>query len=714
MTLADVPRPLRRRGGALALGAATALATAFAGASGSAAQEPQPPSFGREIELVRVDVVVTGKDGQPVKGLTRDQFTLLDEGKPQPIETFEAIDLPLPPADAVPLARPRVATNAPPPPGTDTSRTVVIVFDDLNLTNESAPRAKAAVAAYLDTGLREGDRVTLVATGGGVWWSTRMLAGRADLLAILKNLTGRRVRTDARDAITDYEAMRIFVMNDSAVEARVRRRFETYGVKSRAESEQERQNREVYQPGVQDPYVSRRAQEEYMKARARNRVTLATLERAILSLGPSRERKTVLLASDGFVYDIQEDGFRRVVEAARRANAAISFLDARGLMAPGFYSAQFDALPGDPGALGAVLADTTLDAEGSEALAIDTGGYAIRSTNDLTDGAKRIAQESRSYYLLGFTPQGPRDGKFRKLAVKVRAPGTSVRSRRGYYASSADGGAAQAEAKPADRRDAVLQSALDTAEYRPAIPLRMTALVLGNGGPGKVQALVATEIDASKVSYEEKDGELRGTLDFLLVVAQRETGEFSRYDQKIELLRNPAQTASGSSWYTVAREFELNPGGHQARVVVRDARTQEVGSLAFDFEVPPVEQFRIGTPVLTDRLQQQPGGGPGPVVVARRTFKAGQPLYCRFDVYGAATGPDRLPAVTASHVLRAKDGTVLGRSEPTPISPTSLGAVARLMAIPLNVEPGEYELVLTVRDTLADRTLEAVEPFTAE
>jgi VWFA-related protein len=690
---------------------ACALALAALPAGGAGAQDPQPPTFGREIELVRVDAVVTGRDGQPLRGLSREQFTLLDDGKPQPIDTFEAIDLPEPSAETAPLARPRVATNAPPPPGTDTSRTVVIVFDDLNLTSESAPRAKAAVATFLDTGVREGDRVTLVATGGGVWWSTRMLAGKADLVAILKGLTGRRVKTDARDAITDYEAMRIFVMNDSAVEARVRRRFETYGVKSRVESEQARQNREVYQPGVQDPYVSRRAQEEYLKARTRNRVALAAIERAIASLGRSRDRKTVILASEGFIYDVQEDGFRSVVEAARRANAAISFLDARGLVAPAFYSAQFDALPGDPGSLGAVLADSTLDGEGSEAIAIDTGGYAIRNTNDLTNGARRIAQESRSYYLLGFTPSGPRDGRFRKVSVKVNVPGASVRARKGYY-SSAPG--APGPAKRPDGRDAVLQSALDAAEYRPAIPLRLTAFVLGNGSPGKVQALVAAEIDASKVSYEENEGQLRGSLDFLLVVAQRETGEFARYDQKIDLARNPATPASASSWYTVARDFELNPGGHQARVVVRDARTQEVGSLAFDFQVPPLEQFRLGTPVLTDRLQQQPGGSVGPVLVARRTFKAGQPLYCRFDVFGAAAGPDRLPVVTAAHVLRKRDGTVLGRSEPTPIDPTSLGAVARLMAIPLNVDPGEYELVLSVRDTVADKVLEAVEPFTAE
>jgi VWFA-related protein len=682
---------------------------ALGGAVSPRAQEP--PTFARDVELVRVDVVVTGEGGLPVKGLTREQFTLLDEGKPQPIETFEAVDLPVPPVDTTPLARPRVASNAPPPPGADSGRTVVVVFDDLNLTQESAPRAKAAVAAFLDSGLREGDRVTLVATGGGVWWSTRMLAGKADLLPILKGLQGRRVRTGARDAISDYEAMRIFVMNDSAVEARVRRRFETYGVTSRAESQQERERREVYQPGVGDPYVSRRAQEEYLKNKVRNRVSLRAIERAIESLGSSRERKTVILASDGFVYDLQEDAFPRVVEAARRANAVIHFLDARGLMAPGFYSAQFDALPGDPGSLQAVLADSTLDAEGAEALALDTGGYAIRSTNDLTDGARRIAQESRSYYLLGFTPAGPRDGKFRKLSVRVRSPGATVRARKGYYASLP----AAAATAPASAKDPAIQRALDAAEHQPGIPLRMTAFVLGNGGPGKVQTLVATEVDASKVSYQEAEGQRRGAIDFLLVVAQRETGEFSRYDQKIELVRNPETPATGSSWYAVVRDFELTPGGHQARVVVRDVRSQEVGSLAYDFEVPPLEEFRLGTPVLTDKLQHQPGGGGvGPVVVARRTFASGGTLYCRFDVFGAAAGPDRMPAVTAAHVLRKTDGTVLGRSEPTPIAPTSLGAVARLLAVPLNVDPGAYELVLKVRDTIADRTLEAVEPFTVE
>ena len=54
---------------------------------------------------------------------------------------------------------------------------------------------------------------------------------------------------------------------------------------------------------------------------------------------------------------------------------------------------------------------------------------------------------------------------------------------------------------------------------------------------------------------------------------------------------------------------------------------------------------------------------------------------------------------------------VIGRSDPTPVLPSSLGAVARLMQIPLNVEPGDYELILTVRDETTGELRELVEPF---
>lgn len=669
--------------------------------------EPAPPTFGREVEVVRVDVVVTDKSGRPVRGLTKDDFTILDEGKPQVLESFESVELEVPPPSAAAAARPRVVSNAVTPEASDASRTFAVVMDTLNLTQSTVARAKAAVAAFLDKGVREGDRVSLIATGGGAWWSTRMQAGRSDLMAILKGLEGRRVKTDARDAITDFEAMRIYLYQDTQVAVRVQRRFETYGSTSRVESQQEQQRRQIYQPGMIDPYVERRAAEEYLKIRTRNRVILGALERALRPLMASRERKTLLLVSNGFVYDLEEDGFKRITEAARRANAVLYFLDARGLEAPSFYSAQFGAMPGEPNDVGAVLADTTQDAAGAEALALDTGGFVVRNTNDLTTGVERIAQEARAYYLLGYSPAVPRDGRFRKLQVKVRGSGLNVRARRGYYAPT---GEKAAPRPPADMKDTAFQEALDGATFLDGIPLRMTAYVLGDQGLGKVRVLVAADVDVSRMAFEDKDGQRLGALDVLLVVAQRETGEFSRYDQRIDLARKPGSAAAGPSWYAVVRDFDLAPGGYQAKIVVREPKAQKLGSLAFDFEVAPTDRFRVTTPVLTDSLQQS-ASGMAPVLVARRSFAASRPLYCRFDVFGMAKGPDGQPRVSAGHVLRKADGTILGRSEPTLILPTSLGAVSRLMQVPLNLDPGDYELVLRVRDEIAGTAQELIEPF---
>src|SRR5258708_12672684 len=72
-------------------------------------------------------------------------------------------------------------------------------------------------------------------------------------------------------------------------------------------------------------------------------VTLAGLERVMAPLAESRDRKAVLLVSEGFVFDPSQDGFQRVTEAARRANAALYFIDTRGLEGLSAYSAEFGA-----------------------------------------------------------------------------------------------------------------------------------------------------------------------------------------------------------------------------------------------------------------------------------------------------------------------------------------------------------------------------------
>ncbi len=146
--------------------------------------------------------------------------------------------------------------------------------------------------------------------------------------------------------------------------------------------------------------------------------------------------------------------------------------------------------------------------------------------------------------------------------------------------------------------------------------------------------------------------------------------------------------------------------------MVRDTATAKIGTVALTFDVPPLDALRVSTPVLTDSLQKNAAGVFAPTLLARREFRPGAQLYCQFEVFGAAKGPDRLPRVTAGHELRRRGGSVVGRAEPTAVTPTSIGAVTRLIQLPLSITtPGEYELVLTVTDEISGQHVERVEPF---
>jgi len=686
-----------------------ALAAVLAGAVVPA--QETTPVFPREIEMVTVDVVVTDKEGRPVTGLSRDDFTILDEGERQEIVSFDVITAGAPPEASVeePAAeppRPRIVTNEgpPPPPG----RTFVVVFDNLNMSPLNAQRAKAAVVAFLDKGLRDGDRVMLAATGGA-WWTTRLPEGREDLVAVLKGLDGRRSPAPDLERMTDFEAMRIYQYSDYMIARRVQDRFERYGVSYRVKDQRQIDQDEIGSPGRINLMVDNRAAETYMAARTRNRATLGALERMLKPLQATRDRKSLVLVSEGFVYDPNEPGFRRVVEAARRANAVLYFVDTRGLAdLPGFYGAQFGA-PIDERNLLAAVADTTQDSEGAASLARDTGGFTVADTNDLEAGIVRIAREQSSYYLIGYNPGAiAHDGRFRRIEVKVSRPELSIRARRGYYAPSD----VPSPTTTADH-DPQLQYGLDSPTALDGIPLRMTAYALDPVGTDSVRVLVAADADLSKVEFQETEGKALASIDTLAVVARRENAEIYRRDQKVDLERRPG-ALSGPSWYTMVREFDLPPGAYQAKVVVRDPVSKRLGTVSMELDVPPLDTLRLSSVILTDSVQQSAGGPPMAVLLARRTFSTDRPLYCRFDVYGADKDPGTgLPYVTASHVLRRDDGVVVSRSAPTEIAPTSLGSLLRMMQIPLEgLRAGAYDLELEVRDRQSGRTVRTVEPFT--
>ncbi|HVQ28023.1 MAG TPA: VWA domain-containing protein [Vicinamibacteria bacterium] len=683
------------------------------GAAGGLQTEP-PPSFPAGTELVTVDVVVLDKQGMPVTGLSREDFTIAEEGKPQELTAFEAVDQRPPPSEEKGAAPPalRPSSNV---GGAALGRSFAIVFDEVHMSVAEAQRGRLAVTELLKTGVADRDRVALVGTSAGAFWSARIPEGRDALLQVLGQLQGRRILEDARDEMSDWEAMRIEREHDPIVTDRVVRRFLASGsVRQDARQRGERDTGEDLES--QRLSVRARAAQVYSQVLARNEATLSVLERSFASLESVRGRKSVILVSGGFINDPQESGLRRAVTESRRANAALYFLDTRGLTGvPSNLSAESGTRI-DFNDLGATLSEAKERSEGSHSLAVDTGGFSVENDNDLKSGLERIAREASSYYLLGYAPADKRsDGRFRKIEVKVGRPGLTLRARRGYYAP---GGPAAPGRKAAPDRDAAIQSALDSPFDLQGVPLRTIAYILGEAEAGKLRVLVTTEADIRGLAFEAKGGAASDTLETMLVVAERQTGEFHRFDQQFVMSFKPETRARYErTWFPMTRELELAPGTYQARLVARDKNNGRVGSLTHTFEVDDGTGFRISTPLLSDRLRDDGGAGPRlPEPIARRVFAPSGTLHSQVEVFGAAKdAAEGTTNVTAGFSVRRSDGRFLAAAPETPIKPGPDGSLARTLGIPLDsAPPGRYELILVATDLVAGQVAERREAFDIE
>jgi VWFA-related protein len=700
--------------------AAAVLLTLASGRSGPA--QDKPPTFSTGVEMVVVDVVVTAKGGGPVPGLKREDFTVQENGVPQDIQTFDLVDVSAgaPDEGEASEPQPRVSVNT----GVQAmnARSFVLVLDQDHLTPLGALRAKAAVSEFLRFGPRDGDTVMIVGTGGGSWWVTQAGEAKSELATLLKGVQGR-AEQNTPDRMTDWEAMRIWEDKDPVVRETVRRRFETYATGRQRLSEgppvrgQDRLTDSAGQELVSDTEVIGRAQETYQMSIVRNRTTLLSLARVIDSMGAVRGRKTVILFSEGFIRDPRLDEQNLVMRTAQRANVALYYVDVKGLEAmPDSATAQFGTqLPASD--VGEQISQGLLAASGSEELAQRTGGFTIKNTNDLERGLLKIAQEARHYYLLGYVSKDTRtDGKWRKISVDVSTPDVQVRARQGYFAPGGDG------KQKADRTRGTwrpgLQQALDSPYEFQAVPLRLTHHLFGEASPGKARALMTAEVDIRGLAFQEAGNKSQDTLEYLLAVVRRESGEVQRHDQKVELKLPPDLRASlEARGLPVSKEFELVPGHYQARLVVRDTQGGTLGSIRHDFDVPDLKGWRTSTPVLSDELEPKTEGAPiAPTVPARRTFAAGGKLYYQFEVYGSGRDTDSgLPRVSAGFSLLTSAGTVVMRVPPAPIKPTQEGRLARLGMVPMaDKPPGQYELVLDLHDEVTGQQMEVRERFAIE
>lgn len=677
------------------------------------APQEQAPAFPAQAELVLVDAVVFDASGNPVEGLTRDDFVLREDGVLQSIQRFDAVALPES-APSAPATATFVSTNTRPrAERRPAPRTFVIVFDDAQLTRTSGKRAREAIATFLEKDLRDDDLVTLVSTATGAWWSARLGEGRANLLAVLNNLEGRRPVDRSGSYMSDYEAMQVYLHRDPTIGSEVARRFYQNGVALDSPNAETAQAVKELQIGDARPLVQARAAEVYQNAKGRSEASLRTLERIGDALAEGEGRKSVLLVSDGFVYDNSLPGFRSVVRAMSRANAAIYFLDARGLPGTPEHASAEVARATEERDVQTFMARKPLETEGSESVAADTGGFSFRNPNDLARGMEKIEREQRAYYLIGYSSTNTRrDGKFRRIRLEVKRPGLTVRARKGYYAPR-DEKPAPTEPKGLDPE---VREALDSPYMMPGIPIRLASYVLGPTGADKASVLLVAEADPDDLGSRKPAKRLQATLESYLVVAARDSSLSVPVQKEVSLDVPPEALARlRRSWLPMFRNVELPAGTYQARLLLKDEKSGRLGTVRHEFVVPAPKAFRMSTPILTDSLQRdQKTGAARPVPLARRSFPSGENLVYVFEVYGARPDPATgKPRVTSRCDVRRTDGSTLVASAPRSIVPGPQGDLGEQVPISLRgAPPGDYEVVVRLDDEVSGERVETRDPFT--
>jgi len=500
-----------------------------------------------------------------------------------------------------------------------------------------------------------------------------MEGGREGLLTVLKGLKGQRVEDRSREWMSEYEAQRITDYHDPYVCQRVVRRFVAAGVLMSGES----------CSGNSFPaFVENRALEVSRDAAARTKVTLELLKRVISSLAMAQGRKSVILVSEGFIYDSSRGEFTDVTRVARTANSAIYFLDVQGIAPMPWMMTAESSTVLDAQDVGAMFSDVRESTTGAETVASDSGGFTVRNTNDLASGIRRIAAESQSYYMLGYYPADTRrDGKFRRIKVDVSRKDVTVRARKGYYAPSEDDWVSEGERA----KSPTIQEALDSPFDQQGIPLRLAVLLGAETAKGKVDASVVIDVDVSRLDFREKKGRLTNALDVLIYIVSQKTLAAQNSDQKLTMNLLPeTRELYRTRPYSLSRAFELEPGVYQVKVIVRDLNGNRMGSLTHELEVPQPSGLRVGTLTITDTLNPT---GDGAMPVAHRTFSSSGFLYCQYEVLGAAIDPAAgEPRVTADFNVRSRAGSAERGMPPTPIRVRDKRLI-RLAGVPLGEFP---------------------------
>ena len=165
---------------------------------------PQGPTFRVRVDYVEVDVVVTDRDGNLVRDLKKEDFQVLEDGKPQTISAFTLVDIPIERPDrplfqAEPI-EPDVRSNEQPFDG----RIYVMVIDDNHTNFGRTQRVRAAAKQFIERRLAANDLMAIVHTFGSSDANQEFTSNKRLLLAAVDRTQGRKLKSATANRTAEY------------------------------------------------------------------------------------------------------------------------------------------------------------------------------------------------------------------------------------------------------------------------------------------------------------------------------------------------------------------------------------------------------------------------------------------------------------------------------------------------------------------------------
>jgi VWFA-related protein len=653
------------------------------------AGEQPPITFKVEVNYVEIDAVVTDAQGNFVGNLTKDDFQVLEQGKPQTVSSFSLVNIPVqkfdPPLYKTKPIEPDVRSNR----NEFNGRVFVIVLDDLHVSMQQTARVKLAAKQFIERYLGANDIAAIVTSSGTSKSAQEFTNSRERLNGVVDRFMGQRERSATLERL------------DSA--------------------------RAGFAGSSPD----------HIRAyKARN--TFTVLKNVADYMGGIRgRRKAVVFFSEGIDYDIYDaitntsasevrQYARDAIGAATRANVSFYAVDPRGLTGDDSLDASV-GISLDPADSSAMRREQQMAQDSLRTIADETGGFAAVNRNNYQDSFSRIIRDNSSYYVLGYySTDTKRDGTFRTLNVRVKRPGLQVRARTGYVAPKGRAAPQGTPPPAAIAASIAMRDALDSPI--PSTGLGLTAFAAPMAGAAAVRrakatVLVIVELDGQAIPFKEEGGLFANNVE-VAIVATDDTGKVREgtKDNADLKLRPETHKAVAANGIRLTRRIDLPPGRYQLRIGARESVSGRVGSVLYDLDVPDFSKgdLVLGGLLLTSGSASQiPTANPDPDFKnilpaspsAIREFPTGDQLALAIDIYdNKASTPHRLEVRTS---LTADDGKVVfsnreeRRTEELKGAAGTFGHVAN---IPLSgVAPGRYVLRVEAQSSLSNTTVAARE-----